>query len=210
MADLFYGVIALKSRDVTSAVDELKAQNLKEIADWLSANHAGFYGKRNEDWKPFNGQTIGELINETGGYQSQTNLLDRVQNDMSNVRIIRPIKVLFIDVFALFLQKYVAIARRGVDYDMAENGRCCLMIPTNLPYAMQDQLLGAYCMVWQDVCNAYREGKLHRIVLRVDDLKNFRNYLVTLSRAKDTPSKTAVEQVSKRFPYETKEVPSVA
>jgi len=209
MADLFYGVIALKNSDVIAAIDQLKAQNLKEIADWLNANEAGFYGKRNEDWKPFNGQTIGELINETKGYQSQTNLLDLLKNDASNISIIRPIRVFFIDVFALFLQKYVRMAQR-VDYALAENGQCCLLIPNGLSPAMQDQLLLTYCGVWSAVCNSYRQGSLHRIAMRVDDLQNFRNYLLKLFGADDTPSMVAEQELSKRFQYETKTPPSFA
>ena len=209
MADLFYGVIALKNGDVTSVVDQLKAQNLKEVADWLNANYAGFYGKRNEDWKPFNGQTISELINETKGYQTQTNLLDQLTNDARNISIIRPIRVFFIDAFALFLPKYVKMAER-VDYHIAENGQCCLLIPAGLPRAIQDQLLGTYCLVWSEVCNSYRQGNLHRVAMRVDDLQNFRNYLLKLFGAEDSPSMVAEQELNKRFQYQTKEPPSFA
>ena len=75
---------------------------------------------------------------------------------------------------------------------------------------MQDQLLGTYCNVWQEVCNTYRQGNLHRIAMRVDDLQNFRNYLLKLFGSDDSPSIVAEQALANRFQFQTKEPPSFA
>jgi len=209
MSDLFYAVIALKANEVSDVVAQLKAQKLDGIGEWLNNNHAAFYGKRNEDWKPFNGKTINQLVNETKGYQTQTNLIEQLKNDISNVAVVRPIRVYFIDVFALFVDKYKKLASK-VDFSVADTGQCCLLIPSPLPLDMQDLLIGVYCNVWQEVCNTYRQGNLHRIAMRIDDLQNFRNYLLKLFGSDDSPSLVADQEIAKRLPYQTKEPPSFA
>ncbi|HEY2961742.1 MAG TPA: hypothetical protein VGJ37_04965 [Pyrinomonadaceae bacterium] len=209
MSDLFYAVIALKTNEVPAVVQQLDALKLDGVAAWLDQNHATFYGNRNEDWKPFNGQTISQLVNQTKGYQTQTNLIDQLKNDISNVGIVRPIRVYFIDVFALFVDKYIKFAGT-VDFSVAESGQCCLLIPSALPFHMQDLLIGVYCKVWREVCNTYRQGNLHRIAMRVDDLQNFRNYLLKLFGSDDSPSIVAEQELSNRFPFQTKQPPSFA
>lgn len=209
MSDLFYAVIALKTNEVPGVVTQLNALNLNAVGAWLNQNHTNFYGNRNEDWKPFNGQTISQLVNQTKGYQTQTNLIDQLKNDISNVAIIRPIRVYFIDVFALFIDKYKDLAAR-VDFSVAESGQCCLLIPNALPINLQDQLIGVYCKVWQEVYNTYRQGNLHRIAVRVDDFQNFRNYLLKLFGSDDSPSLVADQELTNRFRYETKQPPSFA
>ena len=209
MSDLFYAVIALKTNEVPAVVAQLTALKLDTIGDWLTRNYAAFYGNRNEDWKPFKGQTISQLINETRGYQTQTNLIDQLQSDISNVSIVRPIRVYFIDVFALFVDKYKRLADR-VDFSLAENGQCCLLVPSGLPPVMQELLIGVYCNVWQEVYNTYRQGNLHRIAMRVDDLQNFRNYLLKLFGSNDSPSLVSEQDLTNRFPFQTRQPPSFA
>lgn len=208
MADLLYAVIALKTGDVASAVAKLEAQNLTDVGAWLTQNQAEFYGSRIEDWRPFNDSTIRELVNETRGYETQTNLIDQLDEE-ADLEMIRPITVYFIDVFALFLEKYINFARR-IDFSIAEKGRCCLLIPSTLPPQMQDLLIGTYCNVWRQVCKTYRGGNLHRIAMRLDDLQNFRNCLIKLFGSEDKPTTVADENLNDRFRYYTKVPPSVA
>jgi|ERR1043165_9856052 hypothetical protein len=209
MSDLFYAVLALKTNEVPNVVAQLNALQLEVIGDWLSKNHVAFYGNRNEDWKPFKGQTINQLVNETRGYQTQTNLIDQLRADFSNVGIIRPIRVYFIDVFALFLEKYAKLAER-LDFSVAESGQCCVLIPNTLSPLMQELLIGVYCKAWQQVCDTYRRGNLHRVAMRVDDLQNFRNYLLKLFGSDDSPSLVADQELSDRFQFQTKAPPSFA
>ena len=209
MSDLFYAVIALKANEVPGVVAQLKAHKLDPIGDWLDKNYPAYYGNRNEDWKPFKDKTIGQLVNSTNGYQTQTNLIDGLKSDFSNVSTVRPIRVYFIDVFALFVDKYKTLAQR-VDFSIAESGQCCVLIPNALSPLMQELLLGVYCSVWQEVCNSYRQGNLHRVAMRVDDLENFRNYLLKLFRTDDSPSVVAEQELTNRFPFRTKVPPSFA
>jgi hypothetical protein len=209
MSELFYAVIALKANEVPGVVAQLKAHDLDPIGDWLDENHSSYYGNRNEDWKPFMDQTIGQLINITKGYQTQTNLIDLLKNDFSNVSIVRPIRIYFIDVFALFVEKYKKLADK-VDFSISESGQCCLLIPNALPPLMQESLINVYCSVWQEVCNTYRQGNLHRVAMRIDDLQNFRNYLLKLFGTDDSPSLIAEQELTNRFPYQTKAPPSFA
>src|SRR5882724_11033200 len=199
MADLFYAVIALKNSDIDEVVAKLNAQKLDAIAQWLTQKKGLFYGKRNEDWKPFNGRTIYQLVNETKGYQTQTNLIEALDEQANNISIVRksPIKVYFIDVFALFVDKYVNLANK-VDFHVADCGQCCLLMSYELPRDMQDQLIGTYCSVWKEVCNTYREGNLHRIAMRIDDLRNFRNYLLKLFGPVDAPTPVADRELDGR------------
>jgi len=209
MSDLFYAVIALKTNEVAEVVQQLNALGLRPVADWLTRYHGDFYGNRNEDWKPFRTQTIGQLINETRGYQTQTNLIDQLKSDVSNVAIVRPIRVYFIDVFALFIEKYERFAGR-VDFSVAENGQCCALVPNMLPALVQEALITRYCTVWQEVYNTYRQGNLHRIAMRLDDLQNFRNYLLKLFGSDDSPSLVADQELTNRFQFQTKAPPSFA
>jgi|SRR5690349_2887774 len=209
MSDLFYAVIALKTSEVAQVVQQLNALQLNSIGDWLSNNYAAFYGNRNEDWKPFREQTIGQIINETKGYQTQTNLIDQLSNDVSNVEIVRPIHVYFIDVFALFVDKYERLAAT-VDFSVAESSQCCLLVPNVLSPMMQEMLITRYCFVWRQVCRTYRLGNLHRVVMRPDDLHNFRNYLLKLFHADDAPSLVAEQDLTSRFPFRTRQPPSFA
>jgi len=209
MSNLFYAVLALKSNEVADVVAQLNAAKLGDIGDWLDRNYAVAYGRRNEDWKPFNSQTIREIINEGQGYQTQTTLIEQLQTDVSNVAIVRPIRVYFIDVFALFIDKYIQLART-VDFSVAVNCQCCLLLPSTMPVQMQDQLIGVYRNVWRQVCNTYRQGNLHRIAMRIDDLQNFRNYLYKVFGTDDSPSLVADQELTNRFPYETKQLPSFA
>jgi hypothetical protein len=202
MADLFYGVIALKNSEVDEVIKRLGERNLTALAQWLTKKKDLAYGKRNEDWKPFNGQTISQLINETVGYQTQTSLIDRFDLNVRNYRIVRssPIRVYFIDIFALFLEKYSDLVDK-LDSLIAENRECCLVMSYELPSASQDELIETYRGIMSEVYDAYLLGKLHRIAMRAEDLRNFRNYLLETFGEKELPNPAAEFQVIERPNY---------
>ena len=211
MADLYYGVIALKNSEVDQVIDKLKQQELDTIAKWLTLKkNEDYYGKRNEDWKPFNGQTISQLVNETKGYQTQTSLIDQFDLRTKNYAVVRssPIRIYFIDVFALFLEKYSDLTSK-LDALMAETKECCLIVSSDLPRDSQEKLIEAYCGVMGQVYDAYRGGNLHRIVMRVDDLKNFRNYILKTFGAEDVPTLAAERELKQRLPFETTSLPTL-
>jgi len=202
MADLFYGVIALKNSEVDEVVEKLNERKLTALATWLAQKKDLSYGRRNEDWKPFNGQTISQLINETTGYQTQTSLIDKFDLLVKNYKIVRssPIRIYFIDVFALFLDKYSDLADK-LDSLIAENRECCLVMSYELPSTSQDELIKTYCSVMSEVYDAYLLGRLHRIAMRADDLRNFRNYLLETFGREDLPNPAAESEVTERPNY---------
>jgi hypothetical protein len=211
MADLYYVVIAPKNGEIDQVVAELKAQNLGLIAQWLAQNKDNMYGRQNEDWRPFNGQTINQLVNETKGYQTATNLIDALDDDLSNLNAVikSPVRIYFIDVFALFLKKYAKLANK-IDALVALHGDCCLILSCELPREIQDQLLALYCRFWTEVCNSYRDGDCHRIAIRPDDFKNFRNFLLKRLGSEDAPSQVVNQQLNNNWKYQTTRPPSFA
>jgi hypothetical protein len=189
-------------------IEKLKEQNKDDLVKWL-AQRKSWYGKRNEEWTPVQGQSINQLINETKGYQTATNLIDTLNSTLSNVEVIResPITVYFIDAFALYVDKYAQLAGI-VDFHFADNAKCCLVLSPELSVDMQNLLLDKYCSVWKQVCITYRKGNLHRVVARPDDLKNFCNYLHKLLGFKDAPNPMADRELDQRWPYRTDRPPS--
>ncbi len=172
MADLYYAVIALKNSEVDRVVEKLTQQKLSSIGEWLAKGKLS-YGTRNEDWQPFNGRSIETLVNG-GGYQSKTNLIDSLDDELSDLSGVRTIQVYFIDALALFLDKYSMLASR-MDLLVAGGIPCCLVISQGLSSEQQEQLIGNYCRSLREVCREYRGGGPHRMVAREVDLENFRN-----------------------------------
>lgn len=213
MPQLLYAVIALKDIDpgkpgneVDQVVAKLKALEQQPVAAWLDQKRKLFYGKRNEDWKPFNGTTIETLINETAGYSTQTNLVDKFNIQAKNYSVVDPVRVYFIDAFALFLDKYDKLAGK-IDSRLAKENQCCLVMSYDFPKEVQDDLLGQYSDVMSQVYEKYRGGFLHRIAMREDDLRNFRNYLINAIGEKDLPSASKEAQIKERLPFQTETVP---
>jgi hypothetical protein len=219
MPSLRYAVIALKQKEVEQVITKMeglkaalpadqkaKALQLGDLMTWFKENGDAFYGKTNEEWKPFNGQTIDELINESAGYSRQTNLIEKFNLLEENYDVVDPIRVYFIDVFALFLDKYNKLADK-MDYHLAKENQCCLIIPYKWPDAIQDTVLGTYAKTLRMVYGAYLQGKLHRIAMRVEDLKNFRNFIVNTLGEEDRPSDAAEAQIKQKLPQKSTTLP---
>lgn len=189
---IHYAIIALIKNEAKEVVDELKKQGRKDLANWLESNMDRVYGDEPEKWKPFNGQEIEKLINNSGYYSEQHLISEVFINSEILPELVKSVEVYFIDLFSLFLKKYKELAR---DMDLTlgstDKGKCCFLINYGLSIEIQDELEKEMCKAWRYVYKAYQGGSLHRIAVRVDDLKNFRNYLLKIS--KDRPSNVAMQ-----------------
>lgn len=180
MSDIIYAVMALKQDEVDSVMAPLHAEGLEAAASWLALSKAKFYGKRNDDWKPFGDKTIAEILGEDGGraFRSATPLIDGIKDDLSNYADLvgSGIEIFFVDFFALFLPKYRQLADK-LDLVLAEPSKMtCLALAFGISPDL-DPLLSKYFAIYRAVQKAYLGGSLHRVALRHDDLRNFRNYL---------------------------------
>jgi hypothetical protein len=207
MTNLRYAVIALKKNEVDQVVNQLAGSPFDPVARWLEQSKDLFYGPGNEDWKPFNGKTIDALINETKGqYSNQTNLVNDFKQRNRNYDVVSPIRVYFIDAFALFHDKYFTLVNK-LDALMAVQNQCCLVISNDWPKDIQQGALAKYSEVMSEVYDKYRKGRLHRIAMREDDLKNFRNYLFNTIGQEDLPAISKEAEIKKKLPFETETVP---
>ncbi|MFL6275496.1 MAG: hypothetical protein ACJ74G_09810 [Blastocatellia bacterium] len=212
MANVFYAVIALKKKEVPNVVAKLKAQNLNDLAQWLQTSQDQMYGNLNENWKPFHGKTIAEMIKESPGFRSGTDVIDTLDDLLSNVYRLRqsPITIYFIDAFALFLEKYETLAKT-IDYAVSQEALCCLLINDDMPQPIKKQLQQRYCAQWKLVCWAYEEqGKAHRVALGPGDLKNFLKTSSSLAPAYDEPSAAANRDLAKRQDWPTGPFPALS
>lgn len=177
MSKILYAVIALRNDEVDGVVTELRAKGMREIAAWLEARKDSLYGVRSDDWKPFNTQTVGQMLNAGGrDFQSQTNLIGAINTSFSNLDIVLEagISIYFIDVFALFLERYKDLANR-LDARLADSEKCCFILPVGLTDDCE-RLISACSEPWPTVFNYYSRGIQHRIALRAADLTHLRNY----------------------------------
>jgi len=190
MADIiYYAVIALKAEEVEDVISSLDEKELTDLSEWLAKHKDSIYGKLPEDWKPFEDKSISEIIeeNETKCYRCQS--ISSLDEDCTNTDILSDIDVFFIDVFAMYLQKYQNLATR-VDHAFrhAEEGKCCLLMNYTLPVNLQDKLEKQYCSTWNQVLKEYEKGSLHRVAARVNDLNNFKNFVKHYLENEEHPS----------------------
>jgi hypothetical protein len=204
MASIYFAVIALKKSEIRVVAQTLRDQNMVKVAGWLEQNKDQLYGDSREDWKPFiDNISIRDLMSTgTTVYQSATALIDRLDEDITDLTpLLKPyIELYIIDVFALFLKKYKNLASK-IDYNVAQRGKCCLVVPYGISKEFQeihDLLLKAYSNLWHTVYSEYRRGSLSRIVLRPDDLSNFREYLSSISK-EDLPNLTNYQELNSRW-----------
>lgn len=208
MSYIPYAVIALKLAQVETVVKRLKSEHMNGIADWLDARKDTLYGASIEDWKPFDGHTVDQLLNtdeDDETYHSQTQLIDALDEDLTNTRILvrSGIELFFVDVFSLFSDWHKTLASK-LDFGLADtNRKCCLIIPNGLSDDSRF-VLKTYGNVWESVTQAYLEGFLHPIIFRAEDITHLRNYLITLPRASEEPYKEAVQEVDRRFGWGAK------
>lgn len=207
MENLYYAVITLrrdkkdpKKCEVTKVIEYLRAQEMKDLADWLEGKKDR-YDASNDGWRPFADQRIGDLLQESMGYFTATDLVEGLDDDLKNIVTIReaPISIYFIDVFALFLEKYSKLAEK-TDFALSTEARCCFVLASGLPGGGEDYLRNKYSELWSVVDWAYeKKGHEHRIVNRSADLNNFGNSLAKVTPPEGGPTRGADAGLGTRF-----------
>ncbi|UCE07268.1 MAG: hypothetical protein JSW07_04330 [bacterium] len=190
---IHYAVIALTKDEASQVVKKLENENKPNLVNWLKNNKDRVYGTIPDHWKPFYDKKIEDIINNHD-YFSDSLKVSNLDDQFQNKEELRSIQVYFIDVFAMFLDKYKRLANL-LDFGLApaKECRCCFLIYYGLPKDIQDELAKEYSSAWPSVSKAYKKGSLHRIAVRVDDLRNFRNYLVNLSKQRERPNYILVQ-----------------
>lgn len=203
MAKIYYAVIALTQNETPEVIQEIKNKNMNQIADWLNNNKNKLYAQDRDGWKPFMDKSIRELLEtETQSFESATSQIDELDDSASNITLLLDthIELYIIDVFALFKPKFINLATK-LDFHLAQRGKCCLVMPYGLSEGiiqLQKPLVTAYSNLWRSVYKEYKKGSLHRIVMMPDELSNFLEYLLVLSK-EDRPSLSAAQQLTKMF-----------
>lgn len=192
MADIiYYAVIALKAEEVEDVIRSLEEKGLTDLSKWLADHKDSIYGKLPEDWKPFEDKKISEIIqeNETKCYVCQTKSISDLDEECTNNDILTGINIFFIDVFAMYLQKYQNLATRVDSKFMdAEKSKCCILMNYKLPVNLQDELEKQYSSTWKLVLKEYEKGSLHRVAARVNDLNNFKHFVKQHLEYKEHPN----------------------
>lgn len=197
---IYYAIIALTKDNVEKIIPKLKKEGKNTIATWLEDNGNNIYGNIPEDWKPFHNETIINIV-ETNAtdYKSETQLISNLNEECTNVGSLSCIKIYFIDMFAMYMQKYIEFAKR-IDFALLKaSSHCCFLINYSLPIDVQNDLEKTYKKNWPTVSKSYEDGSLHRIAVRIDDVKNFKNYLRDLL-AEDNPNPSNYKKLSEMFP----------
>jgi hypothetical protein len=110
-------------------------------------------------------------------------------------------------VVSLLLKKYQDLATRlDSIFSNSDKGKCCFIINQTVPLDMQRKLEMVYSNLWPQVLEGYKDGKLHRVAVRIDDLLNFKNYLLSISinmphsETFNMPDSETLEQVKSKMP----------
>lgn len=203
MSTILYAVIALTSAEAAEVSNSLRQQpQMKGIVDWFDANRGALYGAAGDDWKPFGGKTLDEMLNEGKGgkrFHSQTNLVEGLDEEFSDLAslVSAGIEVYFIDVFALFLTRYQDLARR-LDVAFAQDESCCFVLPYGLS-SDSEALLSMCSKLWPTVFSFYsNRGALHRVAVRAAELKNVRSYRLKYASG-DRPNPALLSQINQKF-----------
>lgn len=201
MYEIYYAVLALTKIQSEELIPKLKEDGMDILADWLEQNKDEIYGELPENWRPFKGNKIIDLINENSShFISETHLISEMEEDCSNADSLSNIQIFFIDFFTMFVKKYENLASI-FDYSFrnAEEGNCCFIMNFAMPIEVQEQLEKRYRETWRFVSKGYQNGSLHRMAVRVDDFKNFKNFLGILFTDQSRPSPANSKKLSTMF-----------
>lgn len=185
-----YAVIALTIDDVEDVISSLNDRGLTELSQWLTEHKDEIYGNLPDNWKPFGDQTISDIIkDESDCYICETSTISQLHENCKNARITRHIEIFFIDAFAMYRQKYKNFALI-VDHSFMDAyfSKCCFVINYTLPANLQKDLENECIDIWNEVLEGYEEGCLHRVAARVNDLKNFKNFVKHCPKNKYKPT----------------------
>jgi len=177
MADISYAIIALKLNQVSDVAKALREKEMAAAADWLEGRKDQMYGPGADDWRPFGGKTLDEMLNENGRhYTSGTGLIDSLSENLDNIDILfqSNIELFFIDVFTSFMARSEALAHR-LDLALAGQSNVCLVVPYGLsPESVN--LIMTHQAAWKVVRKAYEDGYVHPILLRPEDVIHAGSY----------------------------------
>lgn len=185
-----YAVIALTETQADEVISKLKKVGMNSLANWLVGNKGQIYGEEIEDWKPFKDQKIVDIINENAsGFESETHCISELDDSCPDAEKTKHIQIFFIDLFAMYMEKYAALAK-DTDYAFsdAKKANCCFLISYKLPQDVQEQLEKIYIQHWKYVSKAYKDGYLHRLAVRLDDVNNFKNFIKKVTANRPHPS----------------------
>lgn len=191
-----YAVIALTKTQAIEVINKLKDEHLDATAEWLEKNKDIIYGDLPEDWRPFKDERIIDMIDDGSVYKSETHLISTLDENCTNNKILHHVKIFFIDVLALHFDKYTNFATRlDARFSDSEKANCCFLMNPTLSFGSQEQLEKIYRETWPSVSEGYVNGSLHRIAVRIDDVKNFKNYLKCLLAGQDLPNHENYEHI---------------
>lgn len=181
---IYYAIIALNKSQVGDVIQILRTENRHDLASWLDDNKDSIYGDFARDWKPFKDKKLTELIEETNCYCSKTHKIKDLDIRCSNLDDISEVRVFFIDIFSLYIEKYRNLATRA-DLDYSKYKNCCFLINYELSSKDQEYLEKKIENTWPNLYRGHNDGFLHRISARLNDVKNFKNYIYRTVENKD-------------------------
>jgi len=187
---IHYGVLALTGKTVEEVICLEKQKGHDAIVKWLNENKMRIYGNLPEHWRPFGGDKIQNIIEQNPvDYHSETQLIASHFEGDPEALDLSGIDVFFIDIFSMYLAQYNKLASDSDQlFCSGQNNKCCFLIDYTLPYDIQKELEKNYKEFWPRVSKRYSDGCLHRVAARIDDLNNFRNYLVSMTENQDVPN----------------------
>ncbi len=184
-----------KKEDTKNILEDIKV--IGSLVHWLENKKDIIYGDLPDDWKPFGNNKITDIVEQgTDRYKSDMKLIPLLNEECTNIRILKRVQVFFIDIFAMYTYKYKMLATR-LDFS-CYNSRlrnCCFLINYELPFEGQNHLEKIFQEFWPSVSDEYKEGCLHRVVLRTEDLENFKNQLKNHLPTLDIPHPLAFDSV---------------
>lgn len=211
---IHYAVIALTKSNVKEVIQLLESQRGNDVViEWLKENESRVYGKLPEDWKPFGNYSIKKIMEKNAeDYHSETHVIAEYIKEITNSEThliaehfnvvheavdLLYIDVFFIDMFSMYLPDYNKLAQKSDSaFCRAKESKCCFLMDYTLPINVQRELEKMYNDLWMSVASKYREGCLHRLAARIDDLNNFKNYLIKLPEFKDRPNLKTSAKIS--------------
>jgi len=207
---IYFTVIALNKHQADEVILKLKEEKQDDLAEWLGENKELIYGEYAEEWKPFKEDTLEDIIcADSNCYESETELIRTLNPECTNILSLSHVRVFFIDIFTIYIDQFEKFATRADLYltnDTINN--CCFLINYELPIEGQKHLERKFKEIWPTLSVGYKNGGLHRVSVRADDVRNFKNYLKRIIlEGRDKPDPDSDKAAEKFLGYSDKERP---
>lgn len=212
---IHYAVIALTKKDAKDLIEakgvikgdllnkhecesKIEYKIESEILRYIKDNYDLMYGDSPDDWKPFKGtdKSISEIIMQisSGKFCSDTEYVHSKLLDTNLTQLLPNIEVLFIDIFALYMNKYAQFSIKA-DYacDRGERHICCFVIDLTSFSSIQSELIENHkAKLWPSVSYCHNEDTtgrcLNSVVYQITQLWNFINKLQPLFKSQGQPT----------------------